>query len=624
MLSKLVEKIEGSSQSHCPRVAVVDSGIDATHQGVGVVRHVHLEDFTSGDTDCAGHGTACAGIIHGKAPGALLYSLAILDETLSAPPSALLAALVWALQQRMDVVNLSLGTTDLTFRDRLADVCAQACRAGVIIVAAEREDGRPSYPAVFPEVIGVAAGTEKERDGYYYRRGESTECVAKGGAQRVCWTSPRYRIASGSSFAAAHITGLAARIRQAHPDAPLKRVREILEADATPPELEWRSPSLPVDSATHTVRDFSWMKKVALFPFSKEMHALVRGSDLLDFHIVGVADPPGKGLVGRDAAEAIGLPPIGVRIQPRLTAALKEADTLILGYVNLLSQITKKDVLSETAKAAIERGLNVFSFVPLAPSLRERAEARGLHIAVPGLSQAEIQQALNSDPHYPPVDVPVLGIFGTSPQQGKFTLQLALRRLLLGQGYTVGQIGTEHHSELFGMDAVFPMGYASNVSLPLESYVPFLDYKMREITQERQPDVILVGSQSGTIPYDVHTHATHSMTSIAFLLGTKPDACILVVNSMDEEAYIQDNIEGIQALGKTPTLALAMSNVKKDLLSMHGRSILSRSRMEPEEVTERLNQLESRFGIPALSILSEDDQQRLVDIVIGHFAKESS
>ena len=50
-----------------------------------------------------------------------------------------------------------------------------------------------------------------------------------------------------------------------------------------------------------------------------------------------------------------------------------------------------------------------------------------------------------------------------------------------------------------------------------------LDYKMREINS-RDPDLILIGSQSGTIPYDILEHSTHSVTSFPFLLGTKPDA----------------------------------------------------------------------------------------------------
>jgi hypothetical protein len=79
-----------------------------------------------------------------------------------------------------------------------------------------------------------------------------------------------------------------------------------------------------------------------------------------------------------------------------------------------------------------------------------------------------------------PVECPVLGVFGTSASQGKFTLQLALRRRLLQLGYEISQVGTEHHAALFGMDLAFPMGHGSTVEMETEAYPEFLDRVMRK------------------------------------------------------------------------------------------------------------------------------------------------
>ena len=54
--------------------------------------------------------------------------------------------------------------------------------------------------------------------------------------------------------------------------------------------------------------DYAWIKKAVLYPYNKEMHSLVRYRDLLAFEIVGVADPIGKGMVGKDAGKVIGEP----------------------------------------------------------------------------------------------------------------------------------------------------------------------------------------------------------------------------------------------------------------------------------------------------------------------------
>ena len=611
---------------HPVRVAIIDSGIDPTHEKIGAVHEVLLDSVSPPTAVSAGHGTACAGIIRQIAPAATLYDVRLFDESLTADGPALLAAIRWAIEQRMDVVNLSLGTTDVTFRDRLAKICRQAREAGVILVAAEHNDGRESYPAVLSDVIGVAGGKVRGRYGYYYRPGDEIECVARGDAQRVCWTDPRYVMVSGTSFAAPHVTGMVALIRQAHPGASLEQVREQLQANALQgtPELLLNTRSRPVVAPEPS--SFSWIQKAALYPFNKEMHALVRARDLLAFEITGIADPVGKGLVGQDAGKELGLPDVGVRIRPRLASVLAEADTLILGYVDQLGRIGKQDVLRTAIETALEHDCHVFSFlaVPQAEygDLYELADKKGLHLTYPSVASDDVQQILQAELAYSPVDVPVLGVFGTSAQQGKFTLQLILRRHLLHLGYRIGQVGTEHHAALLGMDVAFPMGYASNVSLPLQYYVPYLDYKLRQLSQQRKPDLILVGSQSGTIPYDVHEHRTHSLTSTAFLLGTKPDACILVVNSIDVDEYIQDTIDALRALAKAPTLLLAMSDQKKYIRAAYGRTFVKAGSMTEEEIARILHRLEDRFGLPAVSILSEAGQQRMMDAVVNHFAEE--
>ena len=358
--------------------------------------------------------------------------------------------------------------------------------------------------------------------------------------------------------------------------------------------------------------------------FNKEMHGLVRFRDLLSFEIAGIADPVGKGLVGKDAGEAIGIAPVGVRIVPRLQDALKGADTLILGYVDELARMANRDLLKESIQTALDQGVHVFSFLPVPPSvysdLYMAARKKGLKIVYPNVSQGEVQNILQHPQKERPVDVPVLGVFGTSSQQGKFTVQLALRRKLLEMGYKVAQVGTEHHAELFGIDFAFPMGYASPLQLPLQVYVPYLDHKMKEICRKKKPEIMLVGSQSGTIPYDVIEHDTHSLPSIAFLLGTKPDACILVVNSIDPDEYIRDTINAIQALGQVPTILLAMSDKEKHIRAAYGRTMITPRQMSREEIDGKLQHLEETFEMPAVEIVSEAGQQRMVETVIKHFA----
>lgn len=616
------------------KVAVVDSGIVLDHPKVGpVAGGVGLAMGPDGTicysdyyADCAGHGTACAGIIRRKASEAELYSVRIFDESLQADSRLLIAAIEWALDQGMDLINLSLGTTEVTYRDALEQICRQAADQGVLLVAAEHEEGRESYPAHLPQVIGVGPGTVRGLHKYHYRQGEIIECIARGDSQRLCWLEPPEIMTAGTSFAAPHITGLVALIREAHPKADLEQVRQLLHTHAQP-EAAPRSAPKPV-APLEAEESFAWIQKAALYPYNKEMHALMRGRDLLSFEIVGIGDPIGKGLTGKDAGKAIGLPPVGFQVAPRLAAALQGADTLILGYVDELGRIRKKDVLREAVQMALDQGVHVFSLLALPreryADLYEQAEAKSLHLYYPALSAKEAQQTLASASQYPQVDVPVVAVMGTSSQQGKFTLQLALRRRLLELGYQVGQIGTEHHAALFGMDCAFPMGYAASIEMPLDYYAPYLDAKMRQINQRKRPHLILVGSQSGTVPYNVSAPENHTLSTVAFLMGIKPDACLLVVNSIDTDDYIQDTIDGIRAMCHAPTLLLAMSDKEKHVREAYGRTSIKPRPMSEEDSRRKLRHLEQKFKLPALSIASQADVHKAVEVVIDYFADKEN
>ena len=619
---------------HGVKVAIVDSGLVPNHPKIGpIAGGVALTIGPDGairqsadHADCVGHGTACAGIIRRKASEADLYSVRIFDELLQADSRLLVAAIEWALNQGIDIINLSLGTTEVTQRDALARICQQAADQGVLMVAADHEEGRESYPAHLPQVIGVGAGLLQGLCNYYYRQGASIECVAWGDLQRLCWLEPSEVMLRGTSFAAPHITGLLALIRQTHPKAGLAQVREILRMHAQPEAVRTTAPK--TSSLPQSEDSFAYIQKAALYPYNKEIHSLVRGRDLLGFEIVGVGDPIGKGLVGQDAGEAIGLPPAGLPIVPSLTASLRGTDTLVLGYMDELSRIRKRDLLREAVQTAIDQGVHVFSLLALPheryADLYEQAEAKGLRLYYPALSSKEIWQTLRSAGHWPQVDVPVLAVAGTSSQQGKFTLQLALRHRLLALGYRVGQIGTEHHSALFGMDCTFPMGYAASIEMPLNYYAAYLDAKIREINHHERPDLILVGTQSGTVPYNVEEPQTHTLPTLAFLMGVKPQACLLVVNSVDTDDYIQDTINGIRALCQAPTLLLAMSNQAKHIRTAYGRTSIKPRPMAATEVRDKLNRLEQTFCLPATSIADEADVHRAVEVVINYFAEEEA
>ena len=150
------------------KVAIIDSGIDRSHEILQRVTAGICFEFSGGSVhtyrdyrDTSGHGTAVASIIKKKAPGTELYAIKIFDQSLIVEHKILIESIRWAIDQNVDIINLSLGTTDAQVKPALLDICKVATKKGIAIVAAEHNSGQESYPAYFPNVIGVKAGAAK-------------------------------------------------------------------------------------------------------------------------------------------------------------------------------------------------------------------------------------------------------------------------------------------------------------------------------------------------------------------------------------------------------------------------------------------------------------------------------
>lgn len=115
--------------------------------------------------DQIGHGTACAGIIARKAPDAAVYPIKIFEDELVSDTGKRVAGIRWGCEQGLDVLNLSLGTTDLSAADEMRGACREAAEQGVRVVAATANDGRESVPADSTSTTTVVSDTIWNNDG---------------------------------------------------------------------------------------------------------------------------------------------------------------------------------------------------------------------------------------------------------------------------------------------------------------------------------------------------------------------------------------------------------------------------------------------------------------------------
>ncbi len=208
------------------KIAVIDSGIDYNNKDLDD-NYQGGYDFIFNDSDpmddsYTSHGTNIAGIIAaekngigvvGVAPEASLYALKVLTEFGTGQTSDTVAAIQWAVDNNMDIINISIEGED---SQSLRAACDAAYNAGLLIVAAAgNTKGQPtSYPASYSSVIAVTATDKDNNLASFAPIGPEVELSAPGvsiySTARTQYND--YGTLEGTSQAAPHVTGMAALI----------------------------------------------------------------------------------------------------------------------------------------------------------------------------------------------------------------------------------------------------------------------------------------------------------------------------------------------------------------------------------------------------------------------------
>ncbi|MEB3195728.1 MAG: S8 family peptidase, partial [Candidatus Sericytochromatia bacterium] len=230
-------------------LAIVDTGVDYRHpdfrEATGAAtRVVKGEDYVNLDGDPMdrnGHGTHCAGIaaatanngvgIVGQAPGVRLLAERVLGDNGAGSDAAVAAGIIHATDQGASVISLSLGGPEAV--PVIDDAVRYAQARGVLLVAAMGNEGglRPSYPAANAGVLAVGATDAADAVCGFSNRGAWISLCAPGDAILSTLPGPAgYGLKSGTSMATPCVAGVAALLRDRHPDWSPAQVRARLEA----------------------------------------------------------------------------------------------------------------------------------------------------------------------------------------------------------------------------------------------------------------------------------------------------------------------------------------------------------------------------------------------------------
>jgi subtilisin family serine protease len=201
--------------SRIVRVAVIDSGVHASHPHVGGVAGgvgINADGSEHEDyVDRLGHGTAVTAVIREKAPAAEIFIIKVFDRELAATGVALVAACRRALRERVDIVNLSLGTTNPEHAAALSEVVGELKENGALIVAAGEQDGVRWLPGSLDGVCGVTLDWSLDR---HEIRSTGPMSYGASGYPRPIPGVPEERNLKGLSFAVANVTGVLAAQRE--------------------------------------------------------------------------------------------------------------------------------------------------------------------------------------------------------------------------------------------------------------------------------------------------------------------------------------------------------------------------------------------------------------------------
>ncbi|MFF7033775.1 S8 family peptidase [Streptomyces griseus] len=243
------------------KVAVLDTGADAEHPDLRG-RITASENFTdsAGTGDFQGHGTHVASTVGGSgaasdgknkgvAPGTDLLVGKVLNDTGSGAASWIIAGMEWAVDQKADVVSMSLGSaepTDCTDPMSLAatelgknkdtlfvvaagnlgpslnTVSSPGCAPGVLTVGAvDRDDSTANFSSRGPAIVSHTLKPEIAAPGV------AISAAAAGGRG-----SQAYRSMSGTSMATPHVAGAAAVVKQRHPEWTAQQIKAALVSSA--------------------------------------------------------------------------------------------------------------------------------------------------------------------------------------------------------------------------------------------------------------------------------------------------------------------------------------------------------------------------------------------------------
>lgn len=577
---------------------LIDSGYcKSFNENVDVYLYEDEQWVLGEDDDQIGHGTGVLSIISNEFKGKYAVFKAFNLEIQNNIPK-IISALKYILDNLdCKIVQMSFGVRG--YYSELEEICYKLYQKNTLIVAAFDNCGSMSFPAAFDFVIGVDGNPYcKTKEDFYVFNNGVVDIQAKSGYQIVSSNSNEkgFQVVPGNSFATSYVS--------------LKLLK-------CPPATADKENAMRVFYSEYEMKkkdtDYGILKKrLAVFPLNKENYSLLNYSDmvvgeLVDFYDIKYTSNVGRKLMSFTQKE--------YTIKNIQKCDWDSFDTMIVGHVRELSKIINKNLKKEILEACLEHGKSVYCYDSYdIDDFKQRFEDKGLELII-----ADEYFFNDMFGKLYQIKTPILAVIGTSKKQGKFTLQMQIRKVLEKKEVKVGQLSTEPTGMVLGSDEMLPSGYDSkfcneNAGFMIQAY----NKKIHRVDIKGY-DIIITGAQSGFVPQSFFNTNQINIDNFSYLYGIMPDGVILAVNFRDSIDYIKKSIKAIEGVTNATVFLLALYafntsidnviNVKKEFLT-------------DEQIESFIKQVKEEIGLNVVVSGDERYESTLFDEIVHYYCEE--
>ena len=568
----------GSKQIH--DIVFIDTGFSRNSKSVGPANpnydtisfDVHKHGHTYNTDIDAYHGPSVIELFHKKVVVNGISVLAIeIDNTIE----SLLNAIQYIIKnEKPRIVQISAGILQSDRLVELFSLVSELSRKSLIVCSFDNYGGL-SYPAALRNVLSVDIGPLPPNKEFIVKNDSVVDFVFRERFYSVTIGGHKTPV-KGSSYAASILSAMILN-DQTCTSIDLTDVKTKLAKENQQVYIDH-------DRSAH-VNEKLLISRAVAFPYNKEIYSLVANNDLLVFDLQGVYDHRFSARINHYASEHL-------RIANNRDYVVKSIedlkwdesfDTFILGHCEELSELYGRDYLGEISRKCQQNGKQLISFSQVGISCPENPFVHA-----------------NTEGKLHLTSWPVIGVWGTSSKQGKYHVQLGLRRELLYRGYRVGQIGTEPSAALFGMTYTYPMGYMSPASEDNDALVTTINHMIQAMEFD-QYDIVIIGGQSMILPHDKRNIKYLNLQQDMIVQAAQCDFHILVVNGFAEIEYIERAINYLESIDGGQVGYIVFSDIIQTV--------------DSHIVEDKRAYIEKTFGIQSAALFDDLLFRNMVDTI---------